>query len=131
MNLLKEGAIWAEEAIRAEPVSLLDADVKYLNFEFGVKFGFLALISPGTRPQCHCNSHRGLYQHSRSEFLELIQRSGNPAEKKSIDKNPPIERHFLPVLALQEARFGGPDIKRALLSQKVKIKIKTEIEVLI
>ena len=130
MNLLKEGAIWAEEAIWADPVSLLDADVKDLKFD-AVKFLFLVLILPGTRPQCHCNSHRGLYQHSRSVFLELIRRSGNPVEKKSIDRNPSIERRFLPVLALQEARFGGPDIKRALLSQKVKIKIMTEIEVLI
>ena len=118
MNLLKEGAIWAEEAIRAEPVSLLDADVKYLNFEFGVKFGFLALISPGTRPQCHCNSHRGLYQHSRSEFLELIQRSGNPVEKKTFGKNPPIERLFLPGPALQEARFVGPDMKKRSVVSK-------------
>ena len=122
MNLLKEGAIWAEEAIRAEPVSLLDADVKYLNFEFGVKFGFLALISPGTRPQCHCNSHRGLYQHSRSVFLELIRRSGNPVKEKTFDKNPSTERLFLPSLVLQEARFVGPDLNRAQLSQKDKDK---------
>ena len=81
MNLLKEGAIWAEEAVWAEPVSLLDADVKDLKFD-AVKFGFLALVSPGTRPQCHCNSHRGLYQHSQSVFLELIQRLDNPVEKK-------------------------------------------------
>ena len=73
MNLLKEGAIWAEEAIWAEPVSLLDADVKDLKLD-AVKFLFLAHIPPGPRPQCHCNSHRGLYQHSRSVFLELIRR---------------------------------------------------------
>ena len=49
MNLLKEGAIWAEEAVWAEPVSLLDADVKDLNFDFGVKFFFLLLfhLAPG------------------------------------------------------------------------------------
>ena len=90
MNLLKKGAIWAEEAVWAEPVSLLDADVKDLNFDFGVKFGFLALVSPGTRPQCHCNSHRGLYQHSRSVFLELIRRLGNPVEKKLLTRIPQL-----------------------------------------
>ena len=89
MNLLKKGAIWAEEAVWAEPVSLLDADVKDLNFE-SVKFGFLALVSPGTRPQCHCNSHRGLYQHSRSVFLELIRRLGNPVEKKLLTRIPQL-----------------------------------------
>ena len=90
MNLLKKGAIWAEEAVWAEPVSLLDADVEDLNFDFGVKFGFLALISPGTRPQCHCNSHRGLYQHSRSVFLELIRRLDNPVEKKKLTRIPQL-----------------------------------------
>ena len=120
-NLLKEGAIRAEEAVGAESVSLLDADVKDLNFD-AVKFLFLALISPGTRPQCHCNSHRGLYQHSRSVFLELIRRLGNPVEKKTFDKNPSIECLFLPSLVLQEARFLGPDLNRAQLSQKDKDK---------
>ena len=90
MNLLKKGAIWAEEAVWAEPVSLLDADVKDLNFDFGVKFGFLALVSPGTRPQCHCNSHRGLYQHSQSVFLELIRRSGNPVENFFLTRIPQL-----------------------------------------
>ena len=117
MNLLKEGAIWAEEAIWADPVSLLDADVKDLNFG-GVKFGFLTLILPGTRPQCHCNSHRGLYQHSRSVFLELIRRSGNPVKEKTFDKNPSTERLFLPSLVLQEARFVGPDMKKRSVVSK-------------
>ena len=89
MNLLKEGAIWAEEAIWAEPVSLLDADVKDLNFD-ARKFLFLALISPGTRPQCHCNSHRGLYQHSRSVFLELIRRLDNPVKKFFLTRIPQL-----------------------------------------
>ena len=117
MNLLKEGAIWAEEAIWAEPVSLLDADVKDLKFD-AVKFLFLVLILPGTRPQCHCNSHRGLYQHSRSVFLELIRRSGNPVKEKTFDKNPSTERLFLPSLVLQEARFVGPDMKKRSVVSK-------------
>ena len=55
-------------------------------------------------------------------FLELIRRLGNPVEKKTFDKNPSIECLFLPSLVLQEARFLGPDLNRAQLSQKDKDK---------